>query len=283
MTSETDTASEPARHYDTVVGAWGYLLQEDLHYGYFETGSEPLVVATNALTNQMLALAKLSTGQQVLDIGCGTGKAACRIAQEFDCQVTGISPSTQCITNATAKAAELGQEALVQFRIGDGMAPDFPDASFDCTWVMESSHLMQDKTALIRECARLLKPGGRFMLCDVMLGRKLSLSEVIDHRDDFLLLKDVFGRAVMEPLEFYEQQCGANGLIVEHSRNISAETLPTFDRWHDNSLQNRATVSEMIGDEACKQFSDSCYVLRNFWESAVLGYGIISALKADSV
>ena len=74
MTGETDTANEAARHCDTVVGARGYLLQEDLHYGYFGTGAETLVAATDALTNEMLALAKLSEAQKDLDIGCGTGK-----------------------------------------------------------------------------------------------------------------------------------------------------------------------------------------------------------------
>jgi len=87
------------------------------------------------------------------------------------------------------------------------MAPDFPNASFDCTWVMESSHLMMDKAALIRECARVLKPGGRIVLCDVMLGHKLSFEESIRHCKELLLLKDVFGQGAMETLSFYREQC----------------------------------------------------------------------------
>jgi len=71
-----------------------------------------------------------------------------------------------------------------------------------------------------------------------------------------------------------------NHLTVEHSRNISAETLPTFDHWYKNAMANRATVSEMIGDEAYQQFADSCDVLRSFWKSEILGYGMISARKA---
>lgn len=279
MIGDTDNAREPARHYDTVVEAWGHLLQEDLHYGYFETGHETLVAATDALTNQMLALANLQPGLQVLDIGCGTGKAACRIAKEFDCKVIGISPSKVCVDNAAAKAAELALESQVQFRIGDGTRPEFADSSYDCAWVMESSHLMPDKAALIRECSRILKPGGRLVLCDVMLDHKLMLEEVITHRDEFLLLKDVFGRARMETLEFYEQQCAGSNLKLEYSKNISAETLPTFARWHDNALQNHATVSALIGESAWQQFADSCEVLKHFWQSEILGYGIFSASK----
>ena len=276
---ETDSAREPARHYDTVIGAWAYLLKEDLHYGYFRTGTESLVTATDALTNQMLALTKLTSGKHVLDIGCGTGKAGCRIAQEFDCQVTGISPSSKCVTDATAKASKLGMEKQVQFKIGDGMAPDFPDENFDCVWVMESSHLMMDKKALIGECARVLKPGGRMVLCDIILDHSLSMKDAMDFRNEFLLLKDVFGRGALETLSFYEEQCGLNKLTVEHSRNISSETLPTFDHWYNNALQNQEMVRSKIGDEATQQFTDCCDVLRQLWETKVLGYGIISAIK----
>lgn len=279
MTTVDHSAREPAQHYDTVVEAWGLLLQEDLHYGYFATGDEPLITATDALTNEMLRLADLKAGEKVLDIGCGTGKAGCRIAAEYDCTVTGISPSSKCIAEANAKAASLNLLSSVRFRIGDGMKPDFPDDSFDCTWVMESSHLMADKTSLIRECARVLKPGGRLVLCDVMLDHKLALADVIAHRDAFLLLKHVFGRAIMEPLDFYADCSRSNGLVVTEKRNISVETLPTFRHWSENAHRNRSKVIGMIGEEAWEQFADSCDVLENFWKSNILGYGILAARK----
>ena len=279
MSTELDKTREAAQHYDTVVEAWGLLLQEDLHYGYFETGNESLIDATDALTNEMLQLARLQPGQQVLDIGCGTGKAGCRIASEYSCQVIGISPSAKCIEDANAKARELGLADAVEFRIGDGMRPDFPDGTFDRVWVMESSHLMPDKKALLSECARVLKPGGRMVLCDVMLDHTLPMDEVIQNRHKFMLLKDVFGRAIMEPLDFYSAECEANGLRVDHCRNITTETLPTFDHWLDNANRNRDSVVGMIGEDACQQFADSCGVLRDFWQAGILGYGIISAEK----
>ena len=141
---------------------------------------------------------------------------------------------------------------------------------------------MPDKSALIRECARLLKPGGRIVLCDVMLNHKLALPDVIAHRDEFLLLKHVFGRAVMEPLDFYEAECETNGLQIIERRDISRETLPTFDHWAANASANKAQVVEMIGSEAWQQFSDSCDVLRTFWQTNILGYGIIGARKPPS-
>ena len=51
-------AREPTRHYDQVIGAWAYLLGEDLHYGYFENAADSLTAATDALTNVMLQAAR---------------------------------------------------------------------------------------------------------------------------------------------------------------------------------------------------------------------------------
>jgi 27-O-demethylrifamycin SV methyltransferase len=255
------------------------LLGDDLHYGFFRSGEESLEIATDALTTEMLVLADPRSGEQVLDVGCGTGKSACRMGLERAARVTGISTSGACVNAATARAGQLELTESVNFCLGDGTRLAFQDASFNCAWVMESSHLMEDKPALLRECARVLKPGGRLVLCDIMLEKKLSLEEVIDFRDEFLLLKDVFGRARMETLDFYRQQSRNNGLNVTHARQITGETQPTFDRWRSNGLQNRDQVSRLMGEIAWDQFQASCDVLERFWEQGILGYGIIAATK----
>ncbi|MEH6592220.1 MAG: methyltransferase domain-containing protein [Halioglobus sp.] len=271
--------ADPTQHYNSVVDAWAHLLGEDLHYGFFKSGDETLLAATDALTDEMLALADLQDGLSVLDIGCGTGRAGCRIAAEFSCEVLGISPSTSCIEGASELALKSGVAGRATFVIGDGRNIDARDNSFDRVWVMESSHLIDDKPALIRECTRVLKPGGRVVLCDIMLDHRLSLERVIEYRDEFLLLRDVFGRAKMEPLAFYCEQLEAHQLELIHSRSITPETFATFDRWRENARDNQSNVEQLIGETAWRQFSDSCDVLAAFWQRGILGYGIVSAVK----
>jgi 27-O-demethylrifamycin SV methyltransferase len=275
----SNDSGEPTRHYDTVVEAWDYLLGEDLHYGYFTGTCKSLTDATDALTDQMLALADLHSGLTVLDIGCGTGKAGCRIAAEYDCQLTGISPSTACIKRAAELATSLGLADAARFIPGDGTQLQFADNSFDRVWVMESSHLMDDKPALLGECARVLKPGGRVILCDVMLRTKLSLTQVIGYRDEFLILKHAFGRAKMETLDFYSTGLQANQLHLEQARDITHETLPTFTYWRDNARHNRSSVEQHIDATAWGRFLDSCDVLESFWQDGIMGYGILAASK----
>ena len=278
--SPISSGVESAQHYDTVVEAWGILLEEDLHYGYFHNGDESLVRATDELTNQMLLLAELRPGMRMLDVGCGTGKAACRIAREHSTHVTGISPSVTCIERAQSLAKAGSLCDLTDFRDGDGTSLSFGEDQFDRVWVMESSHLMKDKSALISECARVLRPGGLIVLCDIVVKRKLSLEKVIENRDEFLLLRDVFGRAMMEPLEFYCDQLNDQGLEIVSQSDISAATFPTFDCWRQNAQHNREAVSDMIGERAWEQFFLSCDVLERFWSEEILGYGIICAKKS---
>ena len=271
--------TNPTAHYDAVAEAWAYLLGEDLHYGYFTDDDQPLGVATDALTDRMERLASLSAGVSVLDVGCGTGRSGCKIAAEYECAVTGISPSSVCIDTASALARSLEVHPRPEFRIGDGQALAFSDGTFDCVWVLESSHLIPDKAALLRECMRVLKPRGRLVLCDIMLVRDLPLSEIIRHRDEFLLLQDVYGRAKMETIDFYREQMASDDLEVVHVDDISGQTRPTFARWRDNAIANREVVSAMLGEERWKNFLESCDVLERFWDESLLSYWLIAGVK----
>ncbi|MDG2411688.1 MAG: methyltransferase domain-containing protein [Halioglobus sp.] len=271
------TTDSPTEHYNTVVGAWGNLLGENLHYGFFDSVETSLFDATEALTNQMLQAADFRAGMRAVDVGCGTGRAACRIAKEFGVSVTGISPSEECVTRAGSLAKDAGLDGSAVFAIGDGAQMAFEKESFDRVWVMESSHLIPDKRALLQECARVLRPGGKIVLCDIVLKQKLPLETVIEYRDEFLLLRDVFGRAIMEPLSFYTNSLITYGLQVEVQRDISEQTFPTFEHWRKNAAENRERVVTELSEEGWQKFYDACDVLEKLWRAEILGYGILSA------
>lgn len=270
---------EPGSHYDRVTEAWGLLLGEELHYGVFDRGDEDLPTATTRLTVLMEEQARLEAGLAVLDVGCGTGAPACALARTHGVGVTGITTSAEGIDAARTRAQRDGLTDLASFEQRDGMANGFPDSSFDRAWALESSHLMRDRAALVDECARVLAPGGRLVLCDIIRRRPMDLREVRRLREPLALLRDVFGDARMEPLAEYRRLMEAAGLTVTHERDLTPCTRATFECWQQNAAHHRDAVVALIGAGNHQQFVDSCDVLRGFWDDGTLGYGLIAADK----
>lgn len=275
----TDERYDPESHYDRVTEAWGSLLGDELHYGVFERGDESLAEATNALTQRMIDGAELEPGLEVLDVGCGTGAPACQLARDHQVEVTGITTSAVGIEAARARAAAAGLADRTRFAQRDGMDNGFPDASFDRAWVLESSHLMPDRARLVAECARVLRPGGRMVLCDIVLRRPMPFEEVRRLRQPLAVLRDAFGSARMELLDQYADHAAAAGLEVVAQHDLTTLTRPTFDRWQANAAAHRDDVVRSIGEGALERFVESCDVLRSFWDDGTLGYGLIVGLK----
>ena len=270
---------DPKFHYDRVIPAWNLIMGNDLHYGYYAHGEESLAHATLAMTECLADAVGDLSGQVVLDVGCGTGGPACDLARAYACEVVGISTSEIGIEHARKRSAGARLSERVTFRLGDGMDNGFGDDRFDCVWVMESSHLMHDKKKLLAESARVLKPGGRFVLCDVMLTRQVPFADVIARRADFSLLDQTFGKARMEQLHTYSALAEDAGLVVDQARDLTSETLPTLPAWRDNAITHKSAVIRFIGEEGWRAFTRSCEILEAFWRDGTLGYGLISGTR----
>jgi 27-O-demethylrifamycin SV methyltransferase len=279
VSDQGEHSVHPAAHYDRVTEAWGLLLGDELHYGLFTTGDEPLATATRALTAAMIEAAQLRPGLEVLDVGCGTGAPARLLATEALVTVTGITTSEVGVRSATERAAAAGLTDLVRFEQRDGMGNGFPDASFDRVWVLESSHLMRDRDRLLSECTRVLRPGARVALCDIVLRRPMPFDEVRRLRRPLALLRDVFGAARMESLSWYAASFEALGLVVDVLTDLTDASRPTFARWRENADRHRGEVVASLGDDGWRQFVDSCDVLEGFWDDGTLGYGLLAAAK----
>jgi 27-O-demethylrifamycin SV methyltransferase len=273
-------AHDPAAHYDRVMAAWQLLLGDELHYGVFDDGDEALDVATAALTERMIAAADLRRGLRVLDVGCGSGAPARTIASRFGVEVVGITTSGVGVDTARARTDEAGVGG-VTFAQRDGTDNGFADASFDRVWVMESAHLMRDKDALVSECARVLRPGGRLVLCDLVGRREITFREVRERRADFAVLRDAFGDAHFASLDGFAALATGHGLDVDRSDDLTSATLPTFDRWRANAEAHRDAVVELIGVTGHEAFVRSCDLLEEFWRDGTFGYGLVSATKAS--
>lgn len=105
-------------------------------------------------------------GLRILDVGCGDGVLATRLAQD-GAQVTGLDASADMIAAARRRATAAGVEVdLVEGNAGD---LPFPDEHFDCVMSVATLCFVDDPRPTIREMDRVLKPGGRLILGE--LGR----------------------------------------------------------------------------------------------------------------
>lgn len=268
----------PAVHYDRVTEAWGLLLGDELHYGVFDTGDESLEDATAALTTRMISAADLSPGHRVLDVGCGSGAPACRLATENGVEVLGITTSRVGVEAAKARATENAVRGVF-FEQRDGTSNGLDNESFDRIWVLESSHLMADRQALMSECSRVLCTGGRLVLCDVIRRREIPFLELRARQADFAVLRAAFGAARMDPLDAYVEYLETAGLIVDACVDLTSETLATFDRWRANASDHHSAVSAALGAAGLETFEASLDILEGFWRDGTLGYGLLAAAK----
>ncbi|QIX25492.1 methyltransferase domain-containing protein [Nocardioides sp. JQ2195] len=270
-------STQPAAHYDRVHEAWRLIMGEEFHYGYFSSADTTLEVATAALTSEMLSRAGIGEGNRVLDVGCGTGRQSCDLAADLGASVLGITTSASGVAAASALARSRGVDARFEQR--DGTANGLPDGSFDVVWALESSHLMRDRAGLLSESARVLAPGGRFVLCDIIRKREIPFLEVRSRRHDLAVLRSAFGDAHMEPLAAYASSLEDLGLEVLDATDISEPTLGTFAAWRANVAAHEATLLELLDRQSVDDFVRATEVLEAFWNDGTLGYGILAAVK----
>lgn len=121
-------------------------------------------------TLDLAHLAGITSGMRVLDAGGGLGGPARVLASEFGCRVEVLD-----ITEEFCRAGEMltertGLSDLVSFRHGSALEMPYPDASFEFVWTQHSSMNIADKEQLYREIHRVLRPGGRLAMHEIMAG-----------------------------------------------------------------------------------------------------------------
>jgi ubiquinone/menaquinone biosynthesis C-methylase UbiE len=111
-----------------------------------------------------LAIAACPAPSRVLDIGCGTGYLLRQLAERLPhaSQFAGIDPAPAMIQSAAAAA----RDGRIHLSAGAAEQLPFPDSSVDLIVTTTSFDHWSDQAAGLRECARVLVPGGQLVLVD---------------------------------------------------------------------------------------------------------------------
>ncbi|WP_092536582.1 class I SAM-dependent methyltransferase [Amycolatopsis arida] len=121
-----------------------------------------------ALTRRLADRLGLRPGTPVLDVAAGPGATARLLATEYGATVTGIDLSESTVDKAGAAATAAGLADAVRFRVGDAERIPLPDGAVDAVVCECAFCTFPDKATAAAELARVLRPGGRVGITDVV-------------------------------------------------------------------------------------------------------------------
>ena len=117
-------------------------------------------------TKRLIELCKITAGQYIMDIGCGTGYTACLLAKEYDVAVVAADISPRVLEWAKKRIVEEGVADRVKAVEADAEKMSFPAGTFDVV-IAESVLVHCDPKKAASEVYRVLKHGGLFGNSDV--------------------------------------------------------------------------------------------------------------------
>jgi len=173
-----------------------------------------------ASTRELLRASGLQPGARLLDAGCGLGASARLAAEEFCLAVDGVDGSSDVIALAEVRGSHL----RIHWTLGDLAALPFDDDSFDAV-LAECVLSTTERPTVLRELARVLKPGGVLLVSDVEV-RPGAVPELAEHQ---LLGAALCVTDAWQPGELDTRLPDA-GFRIRRRRDLSTSIIALVDR-----------------------------------------------------
>lgn len=179
-------------------------------------------VSSERLPRWMFPRMRLREGEQVLEVGCGTGNLwrdnAERIPAGLALTLTDLSPGM--LEQARARLAGLAPNP--EFRIADVQALPFADASFDALVASHMLYHVPDRAKALAEIRRVLRPGGRLYATTYPWTHLLEIREALES-----LGLDGMMQPVRRGPDEFDLELGAE----EIARVLRIERVERRDSW----------------------------------------------------
>ena len=173
---------------------------------------------------RLVELARLRGDERVLDVATGGGHTALAFAPHvWEVVASDLTPDMLAAAEEFIRGRGIEN---VRFELADAEALPFADGSFDVVVCRIAAHHFPDPEIFVREAARVLKPGGRFLLNDNVAPEDPELDEFMNRFEKRRDPGHVRAHRVSEWQAFME---GA-GLHVEHVEPPGRKPYP-FEEW----------------------------------------------------
>jgi ubiquinone/menaquinone biosynthesis C-methylase UbiE len=208
---------------------------EDLGQNSWMTASEQ---------DMFLEWLDLSPGKKLLDVGCGSGGPALRIATKTGCSLIGIDLHEQAISTAKSLAAQRKLNNGAEFRVVNASEPlPFPDMHFDAITCVDAINHIPNRPSVLAQWARLLKPGGRLLFTDpVTVTGPLTNEE--------LATRSSVGFLLFVPEGYDKEAIAQSGLRLLVNKNLTTNMAEVAGKRRAAREKRRVAVRQVEGDQA---------------------------------
>ena len=230
-------------HYDANYGNFQTELYAQIRRDAFgeDIGQSSWLTADEQ--DKFLGWLDLSSGRPLLDIACGSGGPALRIAERTGCSVVGIDVHEQAIATANSLAAQRGLAEHAQFQVADATTQlTFPDAGFDAITCIDAINHLPNRPSVIADWARLLKPGGRLLFTD-------PITVTGPLTNDEIAVRSSIGFFLFVPLGYDKRMIEQSGLRLLVCEDVTANMAEIAERRRAARAKKDAALREIEGDQ----------------------------------
>lgn len=229
-------------HYDTNYGSFETELHSEVRREAFgeDIGQNSWLTASEL--DAFLGWLNLSSGQRVLDVACGSGGPALRMAASTGCSIVGIDVHEQAISTAKSIASRRQPKERAEFHRMDatGELP-FPDASFDAITCIDAINHFPNRRSVVAEWTRLLKPRGRLLFTD-----PITVTGPLTNTD--VAIRSSAGFYLFVPPGYDELNIALCGLRLVVTQNVTRNMAEVAERRHAARASRGSSLREIEGN-----------------------------------
>ena len=230
-------------HYDANYGNFQSALYEEIRREAFgeDIGQNSWLTADEQ--DRFLTWLDLSPGKNLLDVACGAGGPALRMAAITGCSAVGIDVHEQAVSTARSLAAKRGLSRAAEFLVADTEEQLlFSGATFDAITCIDAINHFSDRRHVIGESARLLKQGGRLLFTDpVTVTGPLTNAEIS--------VRSSAGFNLFVPPDYDERIIGQCGLQLLLRKDLTPNMAEVAERRGAARASRSAVLREIEGDQ----------------------------------